>query len=404
MNASSSGELPRRGAYVPALDGVRGLAIIMVMLAHFTSYGGLRPVVFLDRAYRSVVMLGGTGVDLFFVLSGFLITGILLDSRHEAGYFRNFYMRRVLRIFPLYYATLAGCFLILPLFRGGDEELARLLSEQGWYWTYLANVRMALDGWPAFNSIGHFWSLAVEEQFYMVWPLAVFAVGGKRLRILCVMVILGSLLARVAFWQAGYLPRINVMTVARMDALAAGAFLAVAARRPGGLQAWARRARPVALVTGTILVLLLVWSGGWVPQLPVYRTVGRSLLAGLFAAVLILAVAAPSDSRLGRFFGSPILRFFGVYSYGLYVFHHFVIIFLGRAGLSVDLVPAIFGSRLPGQIMVITVAGSISAALAWVSYHSFEKPFLTLKRAFRTRPAAAEIEAREGKAPARRSR
>jgi len=259
VNASSSGELPRRGAYVPALDGVRGLAIIMVMLAHFTSYGGLHPVVFLDRAYRSVVMLGGTGVDLFFVLSGFLITGILLDSRHEAGYFRNFYMRRVLRIFPLYYATLAGCFLILPLFRGGDEELARLLSEQGWYWTYLANVRMALDGWPAFNSIGHFWSLAVEEQFYMVWPLAVFAVGGKRLRILCVMVILGSLLARVAFWQAGFLPRINVMTVARMDALAAGAFLAVAARRPGGLQAWARRARPVALVTGTIL--FCCWSG-----------------------------------------------------------------------------------------------------------------------------------------------
>lgn len=80
MNASSSGELPRRGAYVPALDGVRGLAIIMVMLAHFTSYGGLHPVVFLDRAYRSVVMLGGTGVDLFFVLSGFLITGILLTA------------------------------------------------------------------------------------------------------------------------------------------------------------------------------------------------------------------------------------------------------------------------------------------------------------------------------------
>ena len=292
----TSGELPRGGAYVPALDGIRGLAIVMVMLAHFTSYGGMHPVVALDRLYYGIVMLGGTGVDLFFVLSGFLITGILLDSRKESGYFRNFYMRRVLRIFPLYYATLAVCFLILPFFRPGDSELSLLLQEQAWYWTYLANVRMALDGWPAFHAIGHFWSLAVEEQFYMVWPLAVFAVAGRRLRVLCIVLIVGSLLTRVYFWQAGYLPRINVLTIARMDALASGAFLAVAARRPGGLQIWARRARPVALITGGVLVLLLLWSGGWVPRLPVYRTIGRSLLAWLFASVLILAVAAPAKS------------------------------------------------------------------------------------------------------------
>ena len=200
--------LPKIGGHIPALDGIRGLAILLVLLGHFTSYGGFRPEIGVDRAYHLVAMLGGVGVDLFFVLSGFLITGILVDARGGAFFFRNFYMRRVLRIFPLYYGSLLVFFVVLPLLDPGDPRLQQVLGEQAWYWSYLTNIRMAFDGWPAYHHIGHFWSLAVEEQFYMVWPLVIFLFRRRSLLFICAACVAASLAFRVAFWWAGYHPMI----------------------------------------------------------------------------------------------------------------------------------------------------------------------------------------------------
>ena len=134
------------GTYIPALDGIRGIAILLVMLHHFTIYGGMQPTATADKLFYLVASAGWCGVDLFFVLSGFLITGILFDTKESSHFFRNFYMRRCLRIFPLYYGSLAVVFIVLPWFMPLGWRFHQLLTEQGWYWVYLSNVLIAAKG------------------------------------------------------------------------------------------------------------------------------------------------------------------------------------------------------------------------------------------------------------------
>ena len=149
---------------MPVLDGVRGLAIALVLVLHFI--GDARPTSSFERGLMFVCGYGGYGVDLFFVLSGFLITGILCDARSDRFYFRNFYMRRALRIFPLYYAVLALLFWVIPRIPAlNGPTLQALLSRQGWAWLYGANLLDAWRGEFSLPYIDHFWSLAVEEHF-----------------------------------------------------------------------------------------------------------------------------------------------------------------------------------------------------------------------------------------------
>src|SRR5438874_11818359 len=128
----------REAKHIPSLDGLRGLAIILVLLFHFTPEGGGHTLI--GVLTRWVSRLGWCGVDLFFVLSGFLITGILFDAKGSPHYFRNFYMRRVLRIFPLYYGVLLVVFIIVPLFKTMTADDWRLMNNQHWLWLYAANI------------------------------------------------------------------------------------------------------------------------------------------------------------------------------------------------------------------------------------------------------------------------
>ncbi len=159
---------------IPALEGVRGVAILAV-LAHqllIDGYAGGRALEILRMPFQT----GWAGVQLFFVLSGFLITGILLDTRRAENFWSSFYARRALRIFPVYYLLLAVTYAIAPH------------RHQVFYWLYLANLRQLAAG-PAVESLGHCWSLSVEEQFYLVWPFAVRLLDERGLVRLCAAIV-----------------------------------------------------------------------------------------------------------------------------------------------------------------------------------------------------------------------
>src|SRR5262245_10664845 len=173
LPASSMLSASKIASHIPALDGIRGIAILLVLLFHFGQYGhGLPyPAVFVDKLFHRICQIGWVGVDLFFVLSGFLITGILYDSKGRNHYFRNFYVRRCLRILPLYYFSLILFLIVLPKLFPLHTGFRSLRQDSFWYWTYLSNVRVAYRGWDSFGVLDHFWSLAVEEQFYLLWPI-----------------------------------------------------------------------------------------------------------------------------------------------------------------------------------------------------------------------------------------
>src|SRR5260370_16732322 len=188
---SSQGKRIRGTGHLPGLDGIRGLAILLVMAVHFI--GDATPRNFAERLAVKLASYGVLGVDLFFVLSGFLITGLLLDAKNDPHYFRNFYARRILRIFPLYYLVLALLFLVLPRLIALTPALELARERQVWLWTYTANFYIAAkSSWAALTYVSHFWSLAIEEHFYLLWPLAVFLLSRETLARICLAAIGGA--------------------------------------------------------------------------------------------------------------------------------------------------------------------------------------------------------------------
>ena len=373
---------PSVSGHIPALDALRGLAIVLVMVGHFSHFDGMPPVVALDRMIKTIAVAGWVGVDLFFVLSGFLITGILYDSKGGRHYFRNFFARRVLRIFPVYYACLVVFLVVLPRLFPNDSGFQAIRSDGFWYWTYLTNLKIAKFGFPAFPVLGHFWSLAIEEQFYFVWPAVVLLSARADLIRICLLCIVGSLVLRVAFVLGGYGDAAYVLTPARMDSLAVGAVLAIAARSPGGLTRITRLAQPTAAIVGAVLVTLFVWRGGLAPWDPLMETIGHTLLACFFGAVLVLALTSPPKTFPGKIFDSSKLSFFGRYSYALYVFHAPILFFHLDRFLPLGLVPTVFGSLLLKKAVFVTSAMAVSVVIAMISWHLCEKQFLKLKRFF----------------------
>ncbi|HTP28458.1 MAG TPA: acyltransferase [Anaeromyxobacteraceae bacterium] len=379
--SASSPAPPTLGGHMPALDGVRGFAILIVLLYHFVAQTTVTN--HLEAVINWVLGFGFLGVNLFFLLSGFLITGILYDSRDDRRYFRNFYMRRVLRIFPLYYAVLVTVFLILPLIpslRG--SEIVGLREHQLWAWLYGVNVYLSMKGGWVLSYVEHFWSLAVEEHFYFVWPLVVWWLRARPGALMRVALSVAALAfgGRVAASLAGVsLVTTTVLTPYQLDALLLGGFFALCLRQPGGVAAVGRAIKPMAVVAAVILLLQFGLHRFTDSGLSVMRALRSGAFHLLFAVLLLKAVLAPAASLASRFWRSSPMVTLGKYSYGLYVYHHFFSYYFVRHGVEFALARVIGSHTLAVAAQAI---GGVAASMtiAWLSYEWFEKHFLRLKR------------------------
>ncbi|MDB4989423.1 MAG: oatA 2 [Myxococcaceae bacterium] len=366
--------------HLPALDGIRGLAILTVVVYHLTLWANV--VLPWDGIWRWT-KVGHVGVDLFFVVSGYLITGILWDSRASAGYLRTFFARRTLRIFPLYYAFVFALVVVAPLFAPDNPKLREISDGQLWLWTYTSNIAVAIKNtWP-FNAANHLWSLAVEEQFYLVWPLLVWRTRRETLVRLCfaltalAMFVRWLLIAKFPGHDLGS----YTLTVCRLDDLLLGAALALEGRAPSSQpRPWAKAARLLALPAGLVALAVMYGVGqsespaGHATTTPLSDVFVPTLWAVAFSGLVSLSLL---DTRAQRWFSHPALRFFGRYSYGMYLFH------FPMHPLFERLVPLhSFGSPALGVLVFTAVGVALTTAVAWISFHAYEARFLALKARF----------------------
>jgi peptidoglycan/LPS O-acetylase OafA/YrhL len=380
---------PANRSYFPALDGIRALAFFMVFAQHYLQ-----------------IPWGWTGVDVFFVLSGFLITGILFDTRDEPHRVRNFYVRRTLRIFPLYYGLMLLLLLCYPIFRW----------QWSWGWllwpAYLGNFchgihpvtgvtsQMFLADFYALSGrfsnfglrFGHLWSLCVEEQFYLIWPWVVFLVRDRRkLLQICLACVVICPLMRVAgnhiLLQAGLDREVLYRwTPFRVDALLLGGLVALVRRGPSprGLLLAARAG--FGVLSGALLLWLALSPAarhrptGYV--YPSWQLTWGLAFVDLISACLIV-MALERGSITFRIFNLSPLRWVGRISYGAYVFHD----------IPHDEFNWLIINHLHAphpNILIAAVVLGFTLALSWASFRWFETPFIRLKERW-TRPARAVV-------------
>ena len=373
---------PDNRAYFPALDGVRAVAFLMVFATQYLQ-----------------LPWGWTGVNAFFVLSGFLITGILYDTRGQPHRIANFYLRRALRIFPLYYGLILLLVLLYPIFGwqwswawliwpGYLGNMARLLppGAPGSHTATLEFARLVSQTFPKVQLyLGHLWSLCVEEQFYLVWPLVVFGAGGvggavarRRLIGVCAAGIVVLPLLRVLAdhrLASAVIENAALITVTPLpfDALLLGALIALMRRGPGAF-----RALPlVRICFAALTTVFLIWivrhpTAGHASVPYAYPsgtfTWGLSLIDLLAGCIMFMALERGSLTY--RLFSLRPLRWLGRISYGAYVFHD----------ILHGLIARLFQHYTTHWILPTAAAGLASAVLlAWGSYSWLEMPFIRLK-------------------------
>lgn len=357
---------------VLALDGIRGLAILGVFCYHFG--GGHQSRNFIVHAWSLAAGAGWMGVDLFFVLSGFLITGILFDTSHKQGRVKNFYVRRALRIFPLFYGVLFAFLALTPILHL-RWHFGHLL-----YFFYMSNMAGLLD--PGLQSPGdkmviiHFWSLAVEEQFYLLWPFVVWFVKDRRkLLWICLGIILSVLALRSILVLHGVSNAyIFPLLPTRADSLLCGGALALLVRGPARLESLAR---VIIVVTG-VLTLGIVRALAAGPRGEALLSgVGYTVIALFFTCVVYFAQRGGGwVAYLGR---QGWLRFLGRYSYGLYIYQGLLLFSLMPL---VDNFQRLVHSALLGGLLFIAFSLALIIGISMLSYHLFEGPILKLKSRF----------------------
>lgn len=347
--------------HIPALDGVRGLAILAVLVFHFAAPLLENRHSIFQKAIGVLVGGGWTGVDLFFVLSGFLITRNLLslggDVSDRLG---EFWRNRALRIFPIYFL-----FLITYAVVVGNPPLS--------YWLYYSNWTQPFHLAETTSPLAHFWSLAVEEQFYLVWPLAALLLGRRALFLLSLSVVLIVPILRGIATALGWSPfLIYRATIFRADALMCGALIAQGAN-------W----KAVLWIGGAATVPILLICKGFTWAHPLMQTIGYSAISLLFAGFVGMAVAVPMKPLT-----APLLRTMGKYSYGAYVYHWPLAYLAWRSGVSHRLGTTVSLLMLLAEFIAVFLA-------AMLSYELIERRFLRLRSKRRQQLSPIEVSTTE---------
>jgi peptidoglycan/LPS O-acetylase OafA/YrhL/lysophospholipase L1-like esterase len=363
---------PFAKGFILELDGLRGIAILMVMVHRFWPRTGV-------GVAADVAGAGWIGVDLFFVISGFLIAGILLDTREDTGYFRNFYARRALRIFPLYYLFVIGVFVAFagnPGFRDGA-------GSPFWYLVHLGNVPEGLLDNPVPYWLGPVWSLAIEEQFYLTFPWLVYFLDRRKLTYVLVAMIalapairLGTMLALPDQERVQYL-----FTLCRVDTIAVGCLLAVIVRTVD-IERCRESARLVAFCAIPSVVVLAIASG-LERTSPFDRVFGYSLVAIGCVSVVALVILSRSSRATALLRWSP-LTYLGKLCFGLYLLHRPADTFVSAAAARLG---------FEGDLRLLPMKLAVAVVLATISWRVLERPFLHLKDRFASarHPSAVEL-------------
>jgi peptidoglycan/LPS O-acetylase OafA/YrhL len=369
---------PNLTGRIPELDGLRGLAILMVILCHYVGVADSRPLGFWAHRFLAAFSAGWSGVDLFFVLSGFLIGGILLDARGAPHYFRAFYMRRVFRILPIYYlwtflyviATLVALAFFPGWLRVASSDLLHVPVQ-------LFFLRdFAMSGMPSlvFTWFVVTWSLAVEEQFYLVAPPLIRFLSLRSLAtVLVATICLAPVLryALIRYWPSGALNMAYYSMPARADALAWGILLALAWRRPEFRRFLLQHPR----LLQSVLLILLLGAGAllpWFTRPPGIVTLvpGLTWLAALYGCLLLL-VLTQTEGWIAGAFRWKALRWLGAISYCVYLLHLSFDLLAHRLLLRAS--PEIYD--LPG-VLVSLLALALTFGAATLSWRYFEKPLI----------------------------
>jgi peptidoglycan/LPS O-acetylase OafA/YrhL len=340
-------------SYIPELQGLRGLAVLFVFFYH------CHPRL-TGTWIHAASLWGWAGVNLFFVLSGFLITSILLEAREKHHYFRNFYGRRALRIWPVYILVLLVCYLNAPWFIGPSVSVAFATAPWWAYILFLQNLfHLALP-----SAIGPTWSLAIEEQYYFLWaPLVRFLRRPWMLTLLLV----GALVASPLFRRT-HLPWITpTHTVTHLDGIAMGSLIAL------GLYTLQINRR-TWLIIGLVAIPIGFVAAGTIVGGTAF--LDCALTIGFAGSVLASIASTGARNPLSAILRRGPLAFYGRISYGLYMTHIMVFIFFGSFDVRMD------HYGIAGNLAVVIFRLAACTAVATALWYGFESQILKLKRHF----------------------
>ena len=357
--------------HIPGLDALRGVAVLLVIIYHFFMgwpYWGSTVANMAGRVLRS----GWVGVDVFFVLSGFLITSGLIDTRDHPHRAKRFYIRRSLRIFPAFYALLILAFFVLPALSSlpGHSLTEKVSSAWPYFFGYISNIWLVGAGDTVPLHLSVTWSLAVEEQFYVLWPLVVWWTPHKHLRKAVVASLFFAFGAKlIALYLSGKVAA-SYWMFCRVDQFGAGALVSVLLREATFSESmWTglKRVGWFSLFAGSVVVLFKDKVPGTMFVLL------QPILVGLGVAALVMSII---DGGFKRFSKSRVLKFFGKYSYGMYLLHGLFIPWLGPRASEAKILDRDAVVTMTGELLLFLALTVLTSLLL---FHLLENPFLNLK-------------------------